>query len=279
MGKWIHQFMVSPKEAGTTLLYNVIVILIVFVIAKLLIKIFKWIFRRMQDHNRLDRDLIPVLRASTTYGIYILALMVALEILGMSTASILTILGAAGLAIGLALKDSLGNIASGVAILFVRPFRTNDVVTINGQTGVVKSIGLFVTQLTTAEGLLAVLPNSNVLKDSVINFTRNGTRRMDLSIGIGYQDSIDVATEILLGIAKSDRRILPQPAPEVIITQITDHSVNLVLRIWTHVNDFGNTQFDVTKAMKEKIMAAGIEIPFPQRTLHIIHEKTDSIKE
>jgi len=279
MGKWIHQFMVSPKEAGTTLLYNVIVILIVFVIAKLLIKIFKWIFRRMQDHNRLDRDLIPVLRASTTYGIYILALMVALEILGMSTASILTILGAAGLAIGLALKDSLGNIASGVAILFVRPFRTNDVVTINGQTGVVKSIGLFVTQLTTAEGLLAVLPNSNVLKDSVINFTRNGTRRMDLSIGIGYQDSIDVATEILLGIAKSDRRILPQPAPEVIITQITDHSVNLVLRIWTHVNDFGNTQFDATKAMKEKIMAAGIEIPFPQRTLHIIHEKTDSIKE
>ncbi|MBN2332774.1 MAG: mechanosensitive ion channel family protein [Deltaproteobacteria bacterium] len=225
-----------------------------------------------QRLKKFDDVLVPIFSTTATYSIYAISLVIILDIFGVNTTSIIALLGAAGLAVGLALKDTLGNIAAGIMLLILRPYRIGDYIECGSQAGTVREIGLFTTILETFDGLYVFAPNGAMWGTPVKNFTRNGRRRMDVVVGIAYDDSIDAGFEALRGVIRSEPRMLPDPAPQVMVQELADSSVNLGLRCWTTVDDFWDTWWDLKKRVKEEIEAAGLTIPFPQQDVHLNRE-------
>jgi small-conductance mechanosensitive channel len=205
----------------------------------------------------------------------VVVLVAALDSLGVPTTSLLAVLGAAGLAVGLALKDSLSNIASGVMLIVLRPFRAGDAVQIAGQEGVVEQVRIFQTVLRAYENHDVILPNSLITAEPIINFTARKQRRIDLAIGIGYEDDMAKARSVLLDIAKSHGKVLADPAPEVLVTGLGESSVDLVLRAWANTPDFIATRSELTEALRNRFFEAGLSIPYPQRDLHVYHHDAD----
>lgn len=201
----------------------------------------------------------------------VVVLVAVLDAVGVPTTSLLAVLGAAGLAIGLALKDSLSNIASGVMLIVLRPFRAGDAVEIAGKEGVVERVNIFQTLLRAYQNHDIILPNSQITTQPIVNFTSRPQRRIDLPVGIGYEDDIRKAREVLLGLAAAHDKVLREPAPEVLVTALAESSVNLMLRAWVQTPDFVATRSDLTEAVHRGFNESGISIPFPQRDLHIYH--------
>ncbi len=189
---------------------------------------------------------------------------------GVQTTSLVALIGAAGLAIGLALQGALSNVAAGVLLLALRPFRVGDAIDIAGTAGVVDDMGLFVTRLTSFDGVPLFLPNSSVWGKQVSNYSQAGQRRNDLIVGIGYGDDVAKAMAVLQELVAGEERALEDPAPLVAVESLGDSSVNLLLRYWTGAGDFFATKLDMTRAVKERFDAEGISIPFPQRDLHVV---------
>lgn len=221
----------------------------------------------------VDRTLIGVVAGVARYFILITVLIMVLARFGVQTASILAALGAIGLAVGLALQGTLANIAAGVMLLFLRPFRVGDYVSANGHDGTVEEIGLFTTEMTTFDGIYQSVPNSSIWGGRIINYTRNPSRRHDILVGISYRDDIDRAQEVLLGVLQGDGRVLDEtrgPAgPQVLVRELAESSVTLGLRFWTTTEDFWPADFELRKAAKQALDASGITIPFPQRDVHV----------
>ncbi|WP_374602385.1 mechanosensitive ion channel family protein [Arenimonas sp.] len=205
----------------------------------------------------------------------VVVLVAVLDAVGVPTTSLLAVLGAAGLAVGLALKDSLSNIAAGVMLIVLRPFRAGDAVEAAGQQGVVERVGIFQTVLRAYQNHDIVLPNSEITTAPIINFTARGERRIDLAVGIGYGDDVRKAREALLGLARGHDKVLEDPAPEVLVTGLGESSVDLVLRAWTKTADYIATGSDLKEAVHRNFGEIGITIPFPQRDLHIYHHGAD----
>ena len=205
----------------------------------------------------------------------VVVLVAVLDALGVPTTSLLAVLGAAGLAIGLALKDSLSNIASGVMLIVLRPFRAGDAVEIAGMQGVVERVRIFQTVLRAYQNHDIILPNSEITTQPIVNFTARPQRRIDLAVGIGYEDGIRKAREVLLGIAAAHEKVRDEPAAEVLVTGLGESSVNLELRAWVDTPDFVTTRSDLTEAIHVRFREEGISIPFPQRDLHIYHHDGD----
>jgi small conductance mechanosensitive channel len=220
--------------------------------------------------QKLDATLIPILSTAASYAVYAIGGVFILDIFGVNTASLIALVGAAGLAIGLALKDTLSNIAAGIMLLILRPFRTGDFIEVSNTTGTVLEINLFTTILETVDGLYIASPNSILWGASIKNFTRNGKRRMDIIVGIAYSDSIDEGLAVLKKIALEETRILQNPAPQVMVASMAESAVNLQLRAWANNDDYWQTYWDLNKRVKESIEVAGLTIPFPQRSLHVI---------
>lgn len=198
-----------------------------------------------------------------------------LDAVGVPTTSLLAVLGAAGLAVGLALKDSLSNIAAGVMLIVLRPFRAGDAVEAAGQNGVVERVGIFQTVLRAYQNHDVILPNSEITTAPIINFTARGQRRIDLSVGVGYDDDIRKAREALLRIATDHEKVLEDPAAEVFVMGLGESSVDLQLRAWVNTPDWFGTKSDLTEAVHREFGKAGLTIPFPQRDLHIYHHGSD----
>jgi small conductance mechanosensitive channel len=196
------------------------------------------------------------------------ALVFILESLGVKATGLVALIGAAGLAIGLALKDTIGHIAAGIMILLLRPFKSGHYIECSSISGTVKEIGLFSTTLETSDGLYVMAPNSSLWGSPIKNITRNGKRRMDLIIGISYQDSIDTGFEVLRDLISKEKRFLSDPAPQVMVLSMGDSSVNLQLRAWTSIDNYWKTYWENNKMLKEAIEAAGLTIPFPQVDVH-----------
>ncbi|HEU0153729.1 MAG TPA: mechanosensitive ion channel family protein [Arenimonas sp.] len=223
----------------------------------------------------LDQILRDFLR-NIAYAIGLVVVFVAaLDALGVPTTSMVAVLGAAGLAIGLALKDSLSNIASGVMLIVLRPFRAGDAVQIAGQEGIVERVGIFQTVLRAYQNHDITLPNSEVTTSAIVNFTSRGERRIDVTVGVGYGDDIRQAREVLLGIARANPRVLDEPAADVLVTGLGESSVDLVLRAWVRTPDFVATRSEITEAIHRDFAQAGVSIPFPQRDLHVYHHDAD----
>jgi small conductance mechanosensitive channel len=223
--------------------------------------------------QNLDRTLVSVFAGAVRYFILITVLIMVLGRFGVQTASILAALGAVGLGIGLALQGTLSNIASGVMLLFLRPFRVGDYVSANGHDGTVEEIGLFTTEMTTFDGVYQSVPNSAIWGGQIINYTRNPTRRNDILVGISYRDDIERAQSVLGEVLRSDARVLQgadaPTEPEVLVRELADSAVTLDLRFWTSTDDYWPANFELRKAAKEALDASGITIPYPQRDLHV----------
>ena len=219
---------------------------------------------------RMDETLKPFLAKLVWYVIMAFVLVAVLNQFGVQTTSVIAILGAAGLAIGLALQGTLANVASGVMLLFLRPFNIGDYVDAGGIAGTVVEIGLFNTEIKTRKGLCLIVPNKIIWESPITNFSRNPTRRFDITVGISYGDDVNGATDLLMGLLTGDERILDDPEPLAVVEELGNSAVIINLRAWTRAEDFWAAIWDLKKAIKVELEAAGYSIPFPQRDIHIV---------
>jgi small conductance mechanosensitive channel len=230
----------------------------------------KFIHRLSSGKLKFDETLASILRIVITYGIVIICAIMILDNFGFNTTSLIALLGAAGVTVGLALKDTLSNIAAGIFLLFLRPFRKGDFIEFGSFVGAVREINLFATILETGDGIYISAPNASLWGVPVKNYTRNGRRRMDLSVMISYSDSIDTAFAVLQEIAASETRFLANPPPQIMVQSMADSGVNIMLRAWADNSVYWNVYWEQTRNIKEKIEAAGLSIPFPQRDVRIV---------
>lgn len=219
----------------------------------------------------IDVTLIPFLSTLVHYVVVVVVLVAVLNQFGVQTTSIIAVLGAAGLAIGLALQGTLQNVAAGVMLLMLRPFKLGDAIDAGGQAGAVVEIGLFTTELKTPDGIFKSVPNSAIWGASITNFSRNPTRRIDLLASISYGDDLDGAMTVLKGLLEADPRVLKDPAPEVMVMAMAASSVDINMRAWVKGADYWPTLFDLNKKVKLGLEAAGFSIPFPQQDVHMHH--------
>ena len=219
---------------------------------------------------RMDETLKPFLAKLVWYVIMAFVLVAVLSQFGVQTTSVIAVLGAAGLAIGLALQGTLANVASGVMLLFLRPFNIGDYVDAGGIAGTVVEIGLFNTEIKTRKGLCLIVPNKIIWESPITNFSRNPTRRFDITVGISYGDDVNGATDLLMGLLTGDERILDDPEPLAVVEELGNSAVIINLRAWTRAEDFWAAVWDLKKAIKVEFEVAGYSIPFPQRDIHIV---------
>lgn len=240
-----------------------------------------WLINKLIDKitgllrgRTIDPTLIGFIGSIASVALKIMLAISVASMVGVETTSFIAALGAAGLAIGLALQGSLSNFAGGVLILLFKPFRQGDWIEAQGIMGTVVSIQIFHTTIKSGDAKLIMVPNGSLSNGTVINYNREPVRRGELAIGIGYDSDIKKAREVLLDIAK-DPRILSEPAePMVVVTSLGDSSVNLAFRFWTKTPDLWPVTFDFLEAAKERLTEAGVEIPYPQRTVHLV-QKSD----
>ncbi|MFU2512312.1 mechanosensitive ion channel family protein [Pseudoalteromonas sp. ASV78] len=271
-------FWQNHSETIMTLGYKLILALAIVIASVLIARSVKRAIQNSKSPlKKIDKTLLPILSSVLGYLVYIIAGLFILDIFGVNTASLIALMGAAGLAIGLALKNTLSNIAAGIMLLILRPFKVGDFVDASGTTGTVSEINLFTTIFKTNDGLYIASPNGKVWGGNIKNFTRNGKRRMDIVVGISFVDSIDDGLKVLKEIAASESRLLPEPAPKVMVASIGESAVNIQLRAWTVNGDYWQTVWDLNKRVKESIEQAGLTIPFPQRTLHIAESMASAI--
>jgi len=230
--------------------------------------------RKAMVRSNVDETLIGFLSGLARAAILAFTLIAVLSKLGVQTTSFVAVLGAAGLAVGLALQGSLGNFASGVLLLIFRPFKKGEYVEAAGTAGVIQEIGIFVTTLFTPDNKKVIIPNSQITGGVITNYSANDTRRVDLMAGIGYSDDIPKAKAVLKRILAEHELVLDDPAPIVELASLGDSSVNIHVRPWVKAPDYWRVHFDVTEAIKMEFDREGISIPFPQRDVHLFQEST-----
>lgn len=253
-----------------TLIIAILISFIGFWIIKLINRIVKKFF----DHRDYDVTLEKFIANLINWGLRLVLFVIVVNQLGVESASLVAVIGAAGLAIGLALQGSLSNFAGGVLILLLRPFRVGDFIKAQGVEGTVKEISIFTTKLNTFGNQLAVIPNGKLSNDIVINYTEEGIRRESLNFGVAYESDLKLAKEILMNLVMEQDATFKDEdhAPMVIVTELGDSAVNIGVRYWTTNDDFWNTRFYVVEEGKARLEAQGIKIPYPQRELTIIKE-------
>ena len=238
--------------------------------------LYRRIKRRMLASPRFDNTMAPVTAAIVRYAILIFVLVAVLAQFGVQTTSLIAALGAAGLAIGLALQGTLSNIASGVMLLFLKPVETGDYIDAGGIAGTVDEIGLFATKMHTFDGVYQFVPNNQIWNSEIKNYSRLPTRRMDVSVGIAYSDDVAGAMKVLSDILAGDDRVLGDPEPQVMVTELGDSAVTINMRCWANRGDYWGLLFDLNRRALVDIQAAGYSIPFPQRDVHLIADSDAS---
>ena len=223
--------------------------------------------------RRVDPTLTPILASIARYAGLILTFVVALGQFGIQTTSIIAVLGAAGLAIGLALQGTLSNVAAGIMLLLLRPFGVGDWIEANGISGTVQEIGLFATQIDTFENVYISVPNSSIWSSIIINHSRHNVRRMDIDIGIGYESDLDVAEQALMSLCE-DERILKTPAPVFLVVAYGDSAITVRLRLYAKYSDYFQLNWDLNRQLKGALDTHNIEIPFPQL---VVSRKSDEM--
>ena len=241
-----------------------------------------WLARRLSrtldrtfERAHMEATLRGFLRNIAYAAMLVIVIVAALQSLGVPTTSVMAVLGAAGLAIGLALKDSLSNIASGVMLIVQRPFHVGDFVQAAGLEGTVDQIRVFQTKMRTIDNRMVIVPNSLITTAPIINFTANPQRRIDLAVGVGYEDDLKVARAVLLEVANANPYVLAAPPAEALVTTLGESSVNVELRAWVNTADYGNARSELTAAVRDRLVERGLNIPYPQRDLHVYHRDAD----
>jgi len=255
-------------EIGRELIASVIVIVIGLLVSRGLNRLIK---KASESRLNVDGTVSLILRHIVSYGIFIICVIMVLNIFGVNTTSLLALLGAAGLAVGLALKDTLGNIAAGIILFFMGSYRIGEFIEFGSFLGTVKEINLFTTILETPDGIYISAPNSSIWGNPIKNYSRNGKRRMELAIRISYTDSLDTAFRVLNEIASSETRFLKDPSPQIMVQSLDDSSVNLVIRAWAENRYYWDIYWQKMRELKEKVEESGLHIPFPQTDVHVVN--------
>ena len=255
-------------QYGLNIVWAILIVLAGWWLAGLLSKLLKNNLTRAE----IDPGLIGFLGSIAYWGIFLFAILGALARVGVQTTSIIAVLGAASLAVGLALQGSLANFAAGVLILLFRPYRIDDLVEVAGAAGIVKEIQIFNTVLETPDQKIVIVPNAQATGGNIINYTTKGTRRVDMVFGIGYNDDVLKAKQLLEQIITADERVFKEPAPVVAVLELADSSVNFAVRPFVKVEDYWPVLFDTTEKVKLIFDKEGISIPFPQQDVHIISQ-------
>lgn len=220
----------------------------------------------------LDLTIVEFVVPMIRYGIIILFLIASLAKLGVQTTSFAALIGAAGLAIGLALQGSLSNFASGILIVLLRPIKTGEFIEAAGVSGEVESVQIFSTILTTVDNKYVVVPNAQLLNGNIINYSRKKSRRIDLVIGVSYSADLALTKSVLMKVLEDNERVLHSPQPQVAVLELGDSSVNFVVRPWVRSSEYWPIRFEITEAIKNSLDEANIEIPFPQMDVHMNKE-------
>ena len=231
----------------------------------------KWLHRLLAS-KRVDPSLRPFLGSLLDAAFKVALVVTIINYLGVPTASFVAVIGAAGLAIGLALSGTLQNFAGGVVLLVVRPFRVGNLINAQSFEGRVKEIQMFQTVVLTADNLTVFIPNGKLMNESILNFSAAGTRRVDLTFGIGYDDSIDQAREVLMGLIRADDRVLKEPAPTIIVQNLGESSVDIQARFWVASDDHFKVSCEMRERVKKTFDQEKISFPFPQRDYHLIEQ-------
>ncbi|MDN2567156.1 mechanosensitive ion channel [Aquibium sp. A9E412] len=250
-----------------SILGAIVLLIVGFVVAGILKR---WTYSGLGRFESFDETLRKFFAKVVRYAVLALVIIAVLAQFGVQTASIIAALGAVGLAIGLALQGTLQNIAAGIMLLVLKPFRVGEYVDCGSVSGTIEEIGLFATEFKRIDGLYVLAPNSELWNTPVTNYSRNPLRRNDLTIGIGYGDDIELAQQTLADLAARDGRVLDDPAPATFVGELGDSAVAVTLRYWTTTPDWWQTRLDMTKAGKQAFDAKGITIPFPQRDVHVV---------
>lgn len=263
------QWLITAQELVMTFGLNILAALAILVIGRWLANLVGRTTKQMMTRRGVDPTLINFTASLVYYAALAFVLIAALNRLGVQTASLVAVLGAAGLAIGLALQGSLSNFAAGVLMIVFRPFGVGDVIDGGGIFGVVESIQLFTTTIVTPDNATVIVPNSKVAGENITNFTAKPNRRVETVVGISYGDSIAQARQVILDEISKDPRILPDPAPSVNVIELADSGVDLQVWAWTETANFLAVKLALPEQIKNRLDAEGITIPFPQRDIHM----------
>lgn len=252
-------------ELAVKLVLAVVILCVTAWLSNFLSKLIRNGIGRYSQHHSGDTTLSAFVGSVVRYGVWIIGLIAVFQQLGVQTTSILTVLGAASLAIGLALQGALSNVAAGVMLLILRPYRVGDMVELNGRTGRVRKLDLFTTEVKAFDGLVLIMPNSKVLGEMIVNYTASGKRRVQLDFGIDYDDDADKALELLLRCAAEDDRVAKDPPPWAKMTALNDSSVQVSLRVWGADAVIGDVRDDLVKTVKDTFEAHGLSFPYPHQ--------------
>ena len=253
------------QTQGMNLLSGLIVLAVGFFLAH-------WLFKfvgRKQAMIRIEPTLRGFLDNLTRLVVYLIIIMTAVSVMGIPMTSVVTLLASAGVAISLAMQGALSNLVGGLLMLMLKPIKTGDYVKINDAEGTIKSIGVFYTEMATFDNRHISLPNSTLTNTAIINYTREGTRRLDVKFSVAYHSDIDLVKRTLEDVVRKKDNILPSPAPAVLFTECGAHSLDFVIRVWCKTADYWDINFYLVEQGKRALDAVGLEIPFPQLDVHM----------
>jgi small conductance mechanosensitive channel len=254
---------------GASFGLRLIAALAIFVIGRWVARWLSRLLEKGMQKAGTDQTLVVFLRNIVYVGLMVFVILAAIGQLGVQTTSFLAVLGAAGLAVGLALQGSLANFAAGVLIIIFRPFKVGDYIEAGGVAGVVKAISIFTTTLQTPDNKVVIVPNAQVNSGTITNYSANDTRRVDMVFGVGYGDDLDKVRSVIEQVLAADERVLKDPAPLIAVSELADSSVNFNVRPWVNASDYWGVYFDTHEQIKKRFDQEGISIPFPQQDVHI----------
>ena len=254
---------------------NIATALVVFIIGRFIARLLGRLIEKGLSHSRLDQILVDFITSIVSTVLLLLVIVASLDQLGVNTTSLIALLGAAGLAVGLALKDSLQNFAAGVMLVVFRPFKDGDYVEIAGTAGIVEKISIFTTVLRSGDNKELIVPNGEIYHGVIVNYSKRPTRRVDMVFGIGYDDDLRKAKRILAEILEQDERVLKAPETVIAVSELADNSVNFIVRPWVNSADYWAVLWDTTEKVKLRFDEENISIPYPQMDVHLKRESDD----
>ncbi len=264
-------------QYGTEYGLKIIGGLLIFFIGKVIASKLRVTLTKVLDHHNVEKTLVELSSSTLYYGLMTVILLAAMSQVGIETTSFMAILGAAGLAIGLALKDTLSNIGSAVVILVFRPFKVGDYINAGGAEGTVDKISLFTTTISPVDNRLIIVPNAAITGGNITNYSTKPVRRVDHAVGIGYNDDIKKAKEVMYDVIAKSEHTLSDPEPLVAVTDLGDNSVNFTVRAWVKSENYWGAYFETIEEIKIALDDAGISIPYPQMDVHF--DNTEVINE
>lgn len=266
-----NEILTKVYEALAAYGLKIIAALLILIIGLWAAKVIAKIVKKQMGKTKIDPTLVAFFYHLIHIALVVFVIIAAFGKAGIPVGSFIAVVGAAGLAIGFALQGSLSNFAAGIMLIIFKPFKVSDFIKAGGEMGAVQEIQIFNTIMNSPDNVRIIVPNAQITAGSITNYTANGTRRMDLTIGVSYEDDLQKTQQVIRDVISADERVLAEPAPVVAVKELADSSVNFAVRPWVNTSDYWNVYFDMTEKIKVALEANGITIPFPQRDVHMIN--------